>query len=267
MSRNLKLTLAYDGSDFSGWQVQPTASTIQGTLASAIGRITGENVLPQGSGRTDAGVHALAQVATFSTSSPIPAENFVKAIMTCCRLPSAFSRSLKSPLTFMPGNRQKPRLRYRIYRGTSLLALLVPIRVALSLSARRRFHGRGRAVNRRRARFTSFCRRRSGGVAVKTENLPTCGHCSSKFGREGDELIYTVRGNGFPDITWCANLLGSFHADWKRHRCNSTTSSPNSRSTKIVRRGRDRSSQRPVSAWQSNTEDPSSRRGGHGWRA
>src|SRR5712672_937074 len=78
--RNLKLTLAYDGTDFSGWQVQPRRATIQGLLASAIGRLTGENVLPQGSGRTDAGVHALAQVATFQTSSPIPAENWIKAL-------------------------------------------------------------------------------------------------------------------------------------------------------------------------------------------
>ena len=80
MIRNLKLTLSYDGSEFSGWQVQPGAETIQGTLALAIGRITGENVLPQGSGRTDAGVHALAQVATFTTASPIPVENFLKAL-------------------------------------------------------------------------------------------------------------------------------------------------------------------------------------------
>src|SRR6266576_906744 len=78
--RNLRLTLAYDGTDFSGWQVQPDAPTIQGTLASAIGRLTGENVLPQGSGRTDAGVHALAQVASFATESPIPTENFLKAL-------------------------------------------------------------------------------------------------------------------------------------------------------------------------------------------
>ena len=70
--RNLKLVLAYDGTEFSGWQVQPEAATIQGTLASAIGRVTGEKVLPQGSGRTDAGVHALGQVATFATESPIP---------------------------------------------------------------------------------------------------------------------------------------------------------------------------------------------------
>ena len=78
--RNLKLILAYDGSEFSGWQVQPDANTVQGTLASAIGRVTGEKVLPQGSGRTDAGVHALAQVVTFVTESSVPTENFVKAL-------------------------------------------------------------------------------------------------------------------------------------------------------------------------------------------
>src|SRR5215472_4053523 len=78
--RNLKLILAYDGAEFSGWQVQPDATTVQGTLASAIGRLTGEKVLPQGSGRTDAGVHAIAQVASFSTESTIPAENMVKAL-------------------------------------------------------------------------------------------------------------------------------------------------------------------------------------------
>src|SRR4030088_3406057 len=78
--RNLKLILSYDGSDFSGWQVQPDATTVQGTLASAIGRITAEKVLPQGSGRTDAGVHALAQVVTFATDSSVPTANFVTAL-------------------------------------------------------------------------------------------------------------------------------------------------------------------------------------------
>src|SRR5260370_7736016 len=78
--RNVKLILSYDGPDLSGWQVQPDAVTVQGTLASAIGRITGEKVLPQGSGRTDAGVHALAQVVTFVTESSVPTANFVKAL-------------------------------------------------------------------------------------------------------------------------------------------------------------------------------------------
>ena len=73
--RNLKITLAYDGADFSGWQVQPSRSTVQGHLADALARVTGERVLPQGSGRTDAGVHALGQVATCRIRSPIPPAN------------------------------------------------------------------------------------------------------------------------------------------------------------------------------------------------
>lgn len=75
-----KLTLAYDGTDFRGWQVQPGESTIQGELQSALGRITGEAPLPQGSGRTDAGVHALAQVASFPLRAPIPPGNLQRAL-------------------------------------------------------------------------------------------------------------------------------------------------------------------------------------------
>ena len=75
-----KLTLAYDGTDFRGWQVQPGELTIQGELQSALGRITGESPLPQGSGRTDAGVHALAQVASFALNAPIPADNLLRAL-------------------------------------------------------------------------------------------------------------------------------------------------------------------------------------------
>ena len=75
-----KLTLAYDGTDFSGWQIQPGLLTIQGELQSALGRIVGESPLPQGSGRTDAGVHALAQVASFSLQARIPPANLLRAL-------------------------------------------------------------------------------------------------------------------------------------------------------------------------------------------
>jgi tRNA pseudouridine38-40 synthase len=75
-----KLILAYDGTPYNGWQVQPNLPTVQGTLAETIHRITGETVLPQGSGRTDTGVHALAQVATFSLTVPIPAANLHRAL-------------------------------------------------------------------------------------------------------------------------------------------------------------------------------------------
>jgi tRNA pseudouridine38-40 synthase len=75
-----KLTVAYDGADFQGWQIQPGEPTIQGELQAALGRVTGESPLPQGSGRTDAGVHALAQVASFQLQAPIPAENLQRAL-------------------------------------------------------------------------------------------------------------------------------------------------------------------------------------------
>ena len=78
--RNWRATLAYDGADFRGWQVQPGVPTIQGELQAALGRVTGESPLPQGSGRTDAGVHALAQVASFPLAASIPPENLVRAL-------------------------------------------------------------------------------------------------------------------------------------------------------------------------------------------
>ena len=75
-----KLILAYDGTPYNGWQVQPHLPTVQGALSHALHQVTGESVLPQGSGRTDSGVHALAQVATFPLAAPIPARNLHHAL-------------------------------------------------------------------------------------------------------------------------------------------------------------------------------------------
>jgi tRNA pseudouridine38-40 synthase len=80
---NWKLTLAYDGTPYRGWQIQPNLPTVQGLLSDAIHRTVGERVLPQGSGRTDAGVHALAQVASFALSAPIPAASLHRALNRC----------------------------------------------------------------------------------------------------------------------------------------------------------------------------------------
>ena len=80
--RNIKLVIEYDGKDFNGWQKQPTKLNIQGEIERAIKDITGEDVELNASGRTDAGVHSLGQVANFKTNSNIPTEKFPIALNT-----------------------------------------------------------------------------------------------------------------------------------------------------------------------------------------
>jgi tRNA pseudouridine38-40 synthase len=78
--RTLKLTIAYDGTDFAGWQFQPGQRTIQETLQEAVERITGERTPVVASGRTDAGVHALGQVARFETNSSLSPDVIQRAL-------------------------------------------------------------------------------------------------------------------------------------------------------------------------------------------
>jgi tRNA pseudouridine38-40 synthase len=78
--RNIRIILAYDGTDFHGWQRQPDAPTIQALVEAAIYRLTGDPATVVGSGRTDAGVHASHQVANFHTCSTIPCLNLAKAL-------------------------------------------------------------------------------------------------------------------------------------------------------------------------------------------
>ena len=80
MIRNIKLVLEYDGTAYRGWQRQGNLPTIQKILEESIGRITRETITLYGSGRTDAGVHALNQVANFKTKSRIPVNNLFRGI-------------------------------------------------------------------------------------------------------------------------------------------------------------------------------------------
>jgi len=113
-----KLVLAYDGTDFYGWQVQPDRVTVQGTLADAIERITGERVLPQGSGRTDAGVHALGQVTSFALTAAIPAVNFHRALNRALPASIRVLEAASVPTDFHARHDAVgKRYEYRIFRG------------------------------------------------------------------------------------------------------------------------------------------------------
>ena len=74
LARNIRLVFSYDGSDFSGWQVQPGLRTIQETIENALEIILKKKIRIHAAGRTDAGVHAFGQVAAFNTDSAIPAD-------------------------------------------------------------------------------------------------------------------------------------------------------------------------------------------------
>jgi tRNA pseudouridine38-40 synthase len=208
--RNLKIVLAYDGSEFSGWQVQPDAATIQGTLASAIGRVTGEKVLPQGSGRTDAGVHALAQVASFATESPIPARNLVKALNDVLPPSIRVLEATEAPIEFHARKSARAKTyRYRVYRDPicpPFLARYVwQYPYPLDEDAMRR--AADFVIGEHD--FTSFAAVDSERGREDETNSCVRRIFTSSWERGTEDLVYTVRGSGFLHHM-VRNLVGTF---------------------------------------------------------
>jgi tRNA pseudouridine38-40 synthase len=208
--RNLKLIVSYDGTEFAGWQIQPDAATVQGTLASAIGRVTGEKVLPQGSGRTDAGVHALAQVAVFGTESTVPTGNFVKALNDL--LPASIRvldvEEVAADFHARKSARAKT-YRYRIYRAAICPPFLARYvwhyPFLLDESAMEAAAGCVAGEHD----FTSFAavdpeRGREDAPASNVRRI-----ISSDWARDGQEFVYTVKGSGFLHHM-VRNLVGTF---------------------------------------------------------
>src|SRR4030088_3710458 len=116
--RYFKLTIAYDGTDFHGWQVQTNKPTIQGEITNILGRLTQERVALYGAGRTDAGVHALGQVASFKTLSPLAASEFQRALNAL--LPPTIrivSAEEVGPDFNARWSARGKTYRYRLYRG------------------------------------------------------------------------------------------------------------------------------------------------------
>jgi len=116
--RRIKILISYDGTDYHGWQVQPGLPTIQGVLEAVISGIEAREVQVAGSGRTDAGVHALAQVAAFSIENPIPVENLRRAMNRLLPRDIRVLSVEEAALDFHPRfQARRKTYEYRIFRG------------------------------------------------------------------------------------------------------------------------------------------------------
>ena len=197
--RNFKLTLAYDGSDFHGWQKQPGVPTIQGSLTEVAERITQEKIIVHGASRTDTGVHALGQVANFKTQSALTAAEFQRAFNAL--LPPAIRVTAAEEVgpDFHPRWQSLAKTyHYRIFRGRVVrpfdwryvLHYPFPLNEEAMSEAARLFEGEHD--------FTSFAAS-SGSEEDDRDRLSTREIYHSEIARaEGcDEIVYVVRGRSF----------------------------------------------------------------------
>ena len=211
-SRTWKVTLAYDGTDFRGWQVQPGETTAQGELQAALGRVTGESPLPQGSGRTDAGVHALGQVASFTLEAPIPPQNLLRALNRTLPQSIRIVEAKIVPDTFHARHSAVAKTyEYRIFReeicppvlARYVLARPWPLDLEAMQTAGRLFEGEhdflsfaatDPDLSSRNSELSLDDEEEAKATAIRTIFSSTW---ERQRGEAGELLVYRVRGNGF----------------------------------------------------------------------
>ncbi len=193
--RRIRIQLSYDGTDYHGWQVQPGLPTIQGALEEVLSEIEGKEVQVSGSGRTDAGVHALAQVAAFNLGNPIPVANLLRAMNRLLPADIRVTHAEETREDFHPRFEARAKTyEYRVFRGEICPPFErryvyhhpYPLRVDEMIQAAPLLDGDHD--------FTAFAaadeRDELGASKVRTI------FCS-RLSLEGDRLIYRVRGSGF----------------------------------------------------------------------
>ena len=201
--RNIALRLAYDGTEYHGWQAQKTERTVQETVEEAIEKVTGTHSHVTGCGRTDAGVHALRYCAAFRTDSRIPLERFPLAINS--RLPDdiAVVKAVEVPDDFCPiRSCIKKEYIYRIHNSRIRDPFLrckacfypAPLDIELMRRAGRAFEG-----------THDFAAVRSVGTETKT-TVRTVYWCRAE--REGDDITIAVCANGFL-YNMCRAIVGT----------------------------------------------------------
>jgi tRNA pseudouridine38-40 synthase len=194
--RRLRFQVAYDGTDFHGWQVQGELPTIQSILEEIISILEGKPVHIAGSGRTDAGVHAYAQVAAVSLENPIPPANFRRAVNRL--LPPSIRISQVEDVSedFHPRfDATRKSYEYRIFRGEIcspfecrfVYHYPYPLNESAMIAAAPVIEGPHD--------FTAFAAADAKRDVLKPSLVRTIFH--SSFTRTGDKLLYQVTGSGF----------------------------------------------------------------------
>ena len=193
--RTLKLTIAYDGTRYAGWQLQRAsqrAPTIQGTIERTLRQILQEPVRIVGSGRTDAGVHAEAQVAHLRTRSRMPAPRLLRALSALLPPDIAVTRLEEADRAFHARfDAARKRYRYRVFTGPVVPPFIRPyvhhLSIPLNISAMRR----ELASLRGRHDFRAFAR------APKARRSTVRALTATRLARRGPELRLELEGNGF----------------------------------------------------------------------
>ncbi len=188
--RNIRLLLEYDGTDFQGWQIQAQGRTVQGELTQALEILLREPIRPTGAGRTDAGTHALGQVAHFHTHSVLPCERLLRGLNGLLPVDIAVRAVDEEPPDFHARySACGKRYRYRIHLGKAALnrRYVWTYRHPLALKAMQEAL---RALPGRHA-FGAFC---------KQDPIPDDFHCQVADGTlesQGSELIFEIEANRF----------------------------------------------------------------------
>ena len=197
--RYFKLIIAYDGTDFHGWQIQSNKPTIQGEIVNVLRRITQENVQLHGAGRTDAGVHALGQVGSFRTQSALSASEFQRALNALLPPTIRIAAAEEVGPDFHARWSARGKIyRYRIYRGKVVPPMLrryvlhypFPLDEDTMRIAASRYVGPHD--------FAAFAAS-TGSEDDDKERSTVREIYSSELVRseDGEELVYTVRGRSF----------------------------------------------------------------------
>lgn len=191
--RNIRLTLAFDGTAYHGWQIQAGQPTVQGVVRDAIRRIAGEDVSLIGSGRTDSGTHARRLAANFVTHSRIEAASWTRAINSLLPQDIRILSARRVPLEFHARHDARSKIyRYQIYRGRILPPHLMrehyhypyPLDIALMEKASRLFVGEHD--------FASFTPAKVSGAKATVRRIFQC-----NLKKQRSRLCFSVEGNGF----------------------------------------------------------------------